>query len=105
MKRRSGARFLIEEILRKVPGELKVPSDVKRALLNNVEGLRSGVLDIFSTEIAKTLSKVDFQRMLVDVMRNYTIHLDAKIDLIPKNGQKAVQKWPKKKPASKRKLS
>lgn len=88
MRRKLGARSLIEEVLRKIPGELKVPSDVRQVLIKNVEGLRSGVLDIFSTEIAKTLSKVDFQRMLVDVMRNYTVHLDAKIDLIPKNGKK-----------------
>jgi hypothetical protein len=103
MKRKSGARALIEEILRKVPSELKVPSDVRKVLLNNVDGLRSGVLDIFSTEIAKMLSKVDFQRMLVDVMRNYTVHLDAKIDLIPKSGHKNGLKNSKKKNAPKRK--
>jgi hypothetical protein len=84
---RRGAKIL-GEVLRKVPisgaAEIKVPSDIRRVLLANVDNLRENALDIFAKEISKVLSKVDVQHIVDNVLKNYTLRLEAKIDLIPK---------------------
>jgi hypothetical protein len=50
----------------------------------NIDNLRENALDIFAKEISKVLSKVDVQHIVDDVLRNYTLRLEAKIDLVPK---------------------
>lgn len=85
---RRGAKGILGDVLRKVPlsgaAEIKVPSDIRRVLLANVDNLRENALDIFAKEISKVLSKVDVQHIVDDVLRNYTLRLEAKIDLVPK---------------------
>lgn len=75
-------------VLRKVPlqgvAEIRVPSDVRRVLVSNIENLRENALEVFAREISKVLSKVDFQQIVDNTVKNYTLRIDAKIDLVPK---------------------
>jgi len=98
MKRlRSGGIF--GDVFRKVPltgvGEIRVPSDVKRILVRNIENLRESALDIFAKEISKVLAKIDVQHILDDVLRNYTLRVEARVDLLPKSRVKPVKKGKK----------
>jgi hypothetical protein len=96
---RRGAKIL-GDVLRKVPitgaAEIKVPSDIRRVLLANVDNLRENALDIFAKEISKVLSKVDVQHIVDNVLNNYTLRLEAKIDLIPKSRRTKSAKKGKK---------
>lgn len=92
---------ILGDVLRKVPitgvGEIRVPSDLRRVLVKNIENLRENALDIFAKEISKVLSKLDVQRIVDDVVRNYTLRLEARIDLVPKASKpKAAGKRGKK---------
>lgn len=98
MKRlRTGGIF--GDVLRKVPltgvGEIRVPSDVKKILVRNIENLRESALDIFAKEISKVLAKIDVQHILDDVLRNYTLRIEARVDLLPKSGLKSAKKGKK----------
>lgn len=85
---RRGAKGILGDVLRKVPitgvTEIRVPSDIRKVLLMNIENLRENALDIFAKEISKVLSKVDVQSMVDETLRNYTLRVEAKIDLLPK---------------------
>lgn len=87
-KIRKGAQTILGEVLRKVPitgvGEIRVPSDVRRVLLMNVENLRENALAIFAKEVSRVLSKVDFQNIADDVLRNYSLRVEARLDFVPK---------------------
>jgi hypothetical protein len=78
-------------VLRKVPlqgvAEIRVPSDIRRVLVSNIENLRENALDIFAKEISKVLSKVDFQSIIDDVLKNYTLKIEAKVELHPKGNR------------------
>ncbi len=93
MKRRirRSAQGLIGDVLRKVPlsgvAEIKVPSDIRRVVVRNIEKMRENALDVFAKEISKVLSKVDFQHIIDDTLKNYTLRVEAKIDLQPKKNQ------------------
>lgn len=86
---RKGAQGLLGDVLRKVPlsgvAEIRVPSDIRRVLVANIENLRENALDIFAKEISKVLSKLDVQRIVDDVLKNYTLRVEARVDLLPKN--------------------
>lgn len=99
MKRRL-SQSLLGDVLRKVPlsgvAEIRVPSDLRRVLVNNIENLRENALDIFAKEISKVLSKLDVPRIIDDVFHNYTLRVEARIDLVPKKGRAKAAKRGKK---------
>lgn len=82
----------LSDVLKKMPlgtmGDLGLPKEVMSALLANIEKARQSAQDVFAHEIAKVLSKVDFQNMLDDVVKNYKIKLSAEIELEPKRKNK-----------------
>jgi hypothetical protein len=83
-----GAQKFLGDVLRRVPisgvSEIRVPSDVRKVLVTNIENLRESALDIFAKEISKVLAKIDMQHIVDDVLQNYTLRLEARIDLVPK---------------------
>lgn len=85
---RQSAQGILGDVLRKVPlsgvAEIRVPSDLRRAVVANIEKMRESALDVFSNEVSKVLARVDVQHIVDDVLRNYTLRLEARIDLIPK---------------------
>lgn len=91
MKRRIQAG-IIGDVLRKASlsgvGEIRLPSDVRRVIVANIENMREGAIEVFAREISKVLAKVDFQHILDDVLKNYTLRLEAKIELVPKGKSK-----------------
>jgi hypothetical protein len=100
MKRRlnmSGAN-VIGEVLRRASlsgvGEIRLPGDLRRALVSNIEKMRENALDVFAKETSKVLSKIDIMHIIDDVLQNYTLKVEAKIDLVPKN--EAVRRATKK---------
>ncbi len=82
------ASGLLGDVLRKVPlqgvAEIRVPSDIRRVLVANIENLRENALEVFAREISKVLAKVDFQQIVDNTLKNYTLRIDVKIDLVPK---------------------
>ena len=99
-KIRQSAQGLLGDVLRKVPlsgvGEIRVPSDLRRALVANIEKMRESALDVFSNEVSKVLSRVDVQHIVDDVLRNYTLRLEARIDLVPKGSRVKASRKAKK---------
>jgi hypothetical protein len=91
-----GAHTFLGDVLRKVPisgvGEIRVPSDVRRVIVRNIENLRESALDIFAKEISKVLAKLDVD----DLLNNYTIRLEARVDLVPKRRKGQAGKRAKK---------
>lgn len=91
-----GAAGIWGGVLRKVPlqgvAEIRVPSDIRRVLVSNIENLRENALDIFAKEISKVLSKVDFQSIIDDVLKNYTLKIEAKVELHPKGNRNRIPK-------------
>lgn len=89
---RKSAQDIIGDVLKKMPlsgvAEIRVPSDIKRVLVANIEKLRENALDIFAKEISKVLSKLDVQHIVDDVLKNYTLRVEAKVDLLPKGMEK-----------------
>ena len=87
-----GAQGLIGDVLKKVPitgvGDIRVPSDVRRLIVANVESLRESALEIFANELSRFIRKVDVQHVLDDILNNYTLKLEARIDLQPKKGRR-----------------
>ncbi|HEY8280639.1 MAG TPA: hypothetical protein VIH99_13500 [Bdellovibrionota bacterium] len=87
---RRGAQGLIGDVLRKVPlsgvGEIRLPMDVRKVLVQNIEKVRESAVDIFAKEISKVLAKIDVHNIVDDVLRNYSLRIEARIDLAPKDG-------------------
>jgi len=85
---RRSAQGLIGDVLKKMPlsgvADIRVPSDIRRILVANIENLRESALDIFAKEISKVLSKLDIQHVVADVLNNYTLRVEARVDLMPK---------------------
>lgn len=92
------AEGLIGDVLRKVPlggvAEIRVPGDLRRVIVANVESLRENALAILSKEIARVVSQVDVQRIVDHVLRNYTFHVEARVGFSPK--KKSTRKKGKK---------
>ncbi len=90
MGRKSIRQGLIGDVLRRVPlggvSDLRLPSDIKRVLVANIENLRENAVDVFAKEISKVLAKIDVHNIVEDVLKNYSLRLEARIDLIPKKG-------------------
>ncbi|MGZ3713003.1 MAG: hypothetical protein ACXVBE_14660, partial [Bdellovibrionota bacterium] len=82
---RRSAQEMIGEVLRKVP---------LGGVVSNVESLRENILAIFAHEISRVLSKVDLQRLTDHVIKHYSLRVEARIDLVPKN--RSVKKKGKK---------
>lgn len=91
MKRKIGrsAQEMIGGVLRKVPlagvGEIRLPSDIRRIIVSNVENLRENALAIFAKEVSRVLSKVDTQHIVDQVLKNYSLRVEARLDLVPKS--------------------
>lgn len=87
-KLRRSAQDILGDVLRKVPlsgvAELNVPKEIRKAVVANIENLRNGVLDVFAVEISRVLSKLDVQKLTDEVLKNYTLKIEAKIELQPK---------------------
>lgn len=102
MKRRL-QQSLLGDVLRKATlsgvGEIRIPAELRKALVMNIEKMRENALDIFAKEISRVLAKVDVKHIVDDVLQNYTLRLEARIDLVPKQGAaaKAAPKKGKKK--------
>ena len=101
MKReRRGAKAILGDVLRKVPlsgaAEIRVPSDIRKVVVSNIENLRESAVDIFAKEISKLLSRVDFQQIVGDVLKNYTLRVEAKMELVPKGEAAKKEKKGKK---------
>jgi hypothetical protein len=81
---------LLGDVLRKATlsgvGEIRLPGDLRKALVSNIEKMRENALDIFAKEISKVLAKVDVKHIVDDVLQNYTLRVEARIDLVPKAG-------------------
>ena len=89
MKQRKGIRQgLIGDVLRRVPinavPEIRTPKDIRRVLVANIENLRENAVDVFAKEISKVLAKIDVHSIVEDMLKNYSLRLEARIDLIPK---------------------
>ncbi|MGZ3649731.1 MAG: hypothetical protein ACXVB9_00665 [Bdellovibrionota bacterium] len=97
---RKGAQGLLGDVLRKVPlpggGELRVPTDIRRALVQNIEKVRESAVDVFAKEISKVLAKIDVHNIVEDVLQNYSLRIEARIDLTPKAGSPAESRKAKK---------
>lgn len=78
-RERRSAHEVIGDVLRKVP---------LSGVVSNVEILREGVLEIFAKEVSRVLKKVDFERLADHVLKGYTLHIEAKVDLVPKGRKK-----------------
>ncbi len=87
---RNHAQGLIGDVLRKVPltgvGELKLPNDIRRVLVQNIEKVRESAVDVFAKEISKVLARIDVHNIVEDVLKSYTLRIEARLDLIPKSG-------------------
>ena len=86
---RKGAQGLIGDVLRKVPplsgvAEIRVPGDIRKVLVQNIEKVRESTIDVFASEISKVLAKIDVHNIVEDVLHNYSLRIEARVDLIPK---------------------
>src|SRR4051812_36157910 len=90
MARKGRKGGILGDVLRKVQplsgvGEIRVPGDIRRALLQNIEKVRESAVDVFAKEISKVLAKIDVKNIVDDVLHNYSLRIEARIDLTPKN--------------------
>ena len=87
---RKHAQGLIGDVLRKVPlsgvTELRLPNDIRRVIVQNIEKVRESAVDVFASEISKVLAKIDVHNIVDDVLKNYSLRIEARIDLTPKEG-------------------
>ena len=87
---RKGAQGLLGDVLRKMPlpggAELPFPNEIRRALVQNIEKVRESAVDILAKEISKVVSRIDVHNIIEDVARNYSLRIEARIDLTPKAG-------------------
>lgn len=88
MPRKGLHKRIIGDVLKRVPlagvPDLKVPSDIRRVLVANIENLRENAVDVFAKEISKVLARIDVHGIVEDVLQNYSLRLEARIDLVPK---------------------
>jgi hypothetical protein len=88
MARKGLHKRLIGDVLKRVPlggvPDIKVPSDIRRVLVTNIENLRENAVDVFAKEISKVLARIDVHGIVEDVLKNYSLRLEARIDLVPK---------------------
>jgi hypothetical protein len=54
--------------------------------VHNIEKVRESAVEIFAKEISKVLAKVDVHNIVEDVAKNYSLRIEARIDLSPKSG-------------------
>lgn len=91
---RKHAKGLLGDVLRKVPlsgvGEFPMPAEIRRVLIQNIEKVRENAVDIFAKEISKVLAKVDVHNIIDEVVKNYSLRIEASIDLVPKSGRGQV---------------
>jgi hypothetical protein len=92
---RKSAQGIIGDVLRKVPlsgvAELRLPNDIRRVLVQNIEKVRENAVDVFAKEISKVLAKIDVHNIVEDVLQNYSLRIEARIDLTPKEGSPRLQ--------------
>ncbi len=88
MAKRGLHKRLIGDVLKRVPlagvPDIKVPTDIRRVLVANIENLRENAVDVFAKEISKVLARIDVHGIVEDVLKNYSLRLEARIDLVPK---------------------
>jgi hypothetical protein len=100
MARKTIRQGLIGDVLRRVPlgnvSELRIPKDIRRVLVDNIESLRENAVDIFAKEISKVLAKIDVHNIVDDVLKNYSLRLEARIDLVPKKNGTPREGQPRK---------
>ncbi len=89
---RRRAEGLIGDVLRKVPlsgvAEMRLPNDIRRVLVQNIEKVRESAVDVFAKEISKVLAKIDVHGIVDDVLKSYSLRIEARIDLTPKERPK-----------------
>lgn len=88
---RKGAQDLLGDVLRKVPplsgvAEIRLPGDIRKVIVQNIEKVRESAIDVFAKEISKVLAKIDVHNIVDDVLHNYSLRIEARIDLTPKHG-------------------
>ena len=86
-KRQRREPGLFSDMLRKVQfsGDLLPRADIRKIVVSNIENLRDNALDVFASEVSKMLNRMDAQKILHAVLAGYTIKLEARINLEPKD--------------------
>lgn len=90
------AQDILGEVLRRAPlfgvADLNLPKEIRRSLAGNIENLRNGVLDIVAVEVSRVLGKIDLEKLTDYVLKNYSLRLEAKIELAPKKRKNGASK-------------
>jgi hypothetical protein len=79
---------LLNDILKRAVSELPLPKEAMGLAFTNIEKFRQGARDSLSREISKAFNRVDFGRITSEILKNYTLKVNAEIRLEPKRKSK-----------------
>lgn len=89
MSRKSKGSHFIADVFRKRPftvvSDLKGTGEISKLLLSNMGAFRSNITEVLSKEVSKVINKVDVSKLLHQVLKDYTIKVEAKIEFQPKS--------------------
>ena len=75
------AAFMTEESIRSALGEVKLPKDLLKALLDNANRSKEEVLNRVSNEAVRMIQKVDFVKEASRFVENHKFRISAEIEV------------------------
>lgn len=81
-KRQEKIQDFVGDVLRP-----RLPKEIVEGVLSNVEKVRQGVLNSFSTEVSKMVSRLDVQKLTEELAKNYKVKINAEISFEPRDSR------------------
>ena len=82
-----GAAFMTEEYVKSIVGELPIPKEIANGLISNAKNTKEEFLKSVKSELHEYLSKVDPKNLVEEVLENYDIEINAKLNFKKKKGE------------------
>ena len=89
-----GAAFLTEDAIKNVLGDIPLSKDIISGLLQQAKKSKEEFLKSMREELSKQLKTVDPKALMQEVLDDYEIHVDAKINFSKKEGSSGSSKSP-----------
>lgn len=82
-----GAAFMTEDAIKSVLGDIPLPKDIVNGLMQNAQKAKEDFVGQMREELAKHISKVDPHKIVEEILDNYHIEIEAKLNFTKKGKQ------------------
>jgi hypothetical protein len=83
-----GAAFMTEDMVKNVLGDLPLPKDIVSGLVQNAKNSKEEFVTSMREEVGGYLKKIDMKKLIVELLENYDVEVNAKVKFNKKNKKK-----------------